>query len=566
MVEATGTQPPASDATSQAEAATSQAAGAPERRVQTSTMAELRRRAIWGMAMLFVLVMGVIAVLVVTTSQEGGEDQLLVRLAIAAVALPVAMAALTNRILAPASHLESTTDQLRTMYSQARLDALLDPITGLGNHRAFQEELHRQIEDAQRHKHPLALALVDLDDLKRVNDDHGHAGGDQLLGSMGRLLVAGSRSADRGFRIGGDEFALLLPHSDAPSAHAVIHRMLADALSAQTSFGRSFSFSAGVSAYPEPSRDGRILLRNADAALYWAKRHGRTDVQVFDPSRHGVSDDSRTTPELAEALDRLTAEGAMTAVFQPIYDLRSGEPVGYEGLVRPTDASFRDATALFTAAEVADRTVEMDMLAIRTIASSLEGPPEEDRYLSVNVSPRSLETDLFSVSELVAAVATCGLTPDRVIVELTEREAIADIERLRRNLQACQAAGFRVAADDVGAGNAGLRLLSEIQFDVVKIDLSLVQGGVLRDSALAVLRAIQDLAGQSNAKVVAEGIETVEQLEVVRRLGVSAGQGFLLAAPTSEAQAERIDIDRFIASHEARRQALLGSFNTAVPN
>ncbi|HEX6475094.1 MAG TPA: GGDEF domain-containing protein, partial [Candidatus Limnocylindria bacterium] len=262
----------------------------PEPNAQTSALADLRRRAIWGMAMLFVLVMGVIAVLVLTTSEDGGDSQLFLRLAIAAVALPVAMAALTNRILAPASHLESTTDQLRTMYSQARLDALLDPITGLGNHRAFQEELHRQIEDAHRHNHPVALALIDLDDLKRVNDERGHAGGDQLLGSMGRLLVAAARAADRGFRIGGDEFALLLPHADADVAHAVIHRMLADALSAQTSFGRSFSFSAGVSAYPEPSRDGRILLRNADAALYWAKRHGRTDVQVFDPTRHGVSD------------------------------------------------------------------------------------------------------------------------------------------------------------------------------------------------------------------------------------------------------------------------------------
>ena len=316
------------------------------------------------MAMLFVLVMAVLAVLVLTTSEEGGESQLLIRLAIAAIALPIAMAALINRILAPAAHLESATDELRTMYSQARLDALLDPITGLGNHRAFQEELHRQIEDAHRHNHPLALALFDLDDLKRVNDEHGHAGGDQLLGSMGRLLVAASRAADRGFRIGGDEFALLLPHSDAPAAHAVVHRMLADALSAQTTFGRTFSFSAGISAYPEPSRDGRRLLRNADAALYWAKRHGRTDVQVFDPNRHGVSDDSRTTPELAEALDRLTEDGAMTPVFQPIYDLATGKPVGFEGLVRPTElATFRDATALFTAAEVADRTVEMDMLA-----------------------------------------------------------------------------------------------------------------------------------------------------------------------------------------------------------
>ena len=516
------------------------------------------------MALLFVLVMTLVTILVWTATSDGKLGELLIRLTILAITIPIAMAGLTRRILAPASHLDSVTDQLRTKYSQARLDALLDPITGLGNHRAFQEELHRQIEDAHRHGHPLALAVMDLDGLKQVNDEHGHAGGDQLLGSMGRLIVSASRAADRGFRIGGDEFALLLPHADAGAAHAVIRRMLADALNAQTTYARPYSFSAGVSAYPDPSRDGRRLLRNADAAMYWAKRHGRTDIQVYDPERHGVSDDSRTTPELAEALDRMTEDGAITPVFQPIFNLMTGEPMGFEGLVRPTDAGgFRDATSLFTAAEVADRTVEMDLVAMRSIVSGL---PDRfaDRYLSINISPRSVETEQFSIAALQAVLSEHGLTPQQVVLELTEREQIGDMERLRENLQACQAAGFRIAADDVGAGNAGLRLLSEILFDVVKIDLSLVQGGVLRDSALSVVAAIQELAARSQATVVAEGIETVEQLVVVRRLGISAGQGYLLAPPGPDPVAEPIDVERLIDSHEARRKALLGGWDAIV--
>lgn len=517
------------------------------------------------MALLFVMVMTLVTVLVWTASSHGELGELIVRLAILAVSIPVAMAAVTRQILSPASDIDSVADQLRTKYSQARLDALMDPITGLGNHRAFQEELHRQIEDARRQGHPLALAVFDLDGLKQVNDEHGHAGGDQMLGSMGRLIGAASRASDRGFRIGGDEFALLLPHADADAAHAAVRRMLADALNSQTTFGRPYSFSAGVSAYPDPSRDGRQLLRNADAAMYWAKRHGRTDVQRYDPERHGTTDDSRSTPELAEALDRMADEGAITPVFQPIFDLVSGEAVGFEGLVRPTAESggFRDATSLFTAAELADRTVEMDLIAIRAIVDGLPADLS-DQYLSINVSPRSLETTQFSVAELVAVLAERGVTPDRVVVELTERERIGDIERLRENLVACQAAGFRIAADDVGAGNAGLRLLSEIQFDVVKIDLSLVQGGVLRDSALSVLGAIQDLAARSEAKVVAEGIETVEQLMVVRRLGIDAGQGYLLAPPGPEPTAEPIDMERLIESHEARRRALLGGWDALL--
>jgi diguanylate cyclase (GGDEF)-like protein len=542
--------------------------GGPDRpdpaKSQKAALGELRGSVLWGMGGFFALAMAVVTISVTVGGLSDGS--LLLRLGLLAVALPLAMAALTLRILGPAAELQRMSEELSTLYSQARLDALLDPITGLGNHRAFQEELHRQIEGATRHEHPVALAIIDLDDLKRVNDEHGHAGGDQLLGSMGRLLVGMSRATDRAFRIGGDEFALILPHSNAPDAHAVIRRVLSAALSAQTTFGRPFSFSAGVSAYPIPSQDGRRLLRNADAALYWAKRHGRTDVQVYDPERHGVSDDSRSTPELAQAIDHITGKHAIVPVFQPIFDLESGQPVGFEGLVRPGEgADFRDATALFTAAEVADRTVELDMLAIDTIASGV-GAGLGDRYLSVNLSPRTLEADQFSVSELVSILGRRGLTPDRVILELTEREAIEDLERLRGNIAASRSAGFRIAADDVGAGNAGLRLLSELEFDVVKIDLSLVQGGVLRDSALAVLSAIQDIAAQAHAVVVAEGIETVEQLDVIREAGITRGQGYLLAEPASEPIADVVEIERLVDSHRARRRALLGSWGSTSGN
>jgi diguanylate cyclase (GGDEF)-like protein len=529
---------------------------------QNAALGQLRGSVLWGMGLFFVLAMAVVAVSVTFGATDGGT--LLPRLGLVAVILPLAMAAVTRRILGPAADLQRLSLQLRTLYSQARLDALLDPISGLGNHRAFQEELHRQIEDAARDGHPVALAIVDLDDLKRVNDEHGHAGGDQLLASMGRLLVGVSRATDRAFRIGGDEFALILPHADADDAHAVIRRVLSSALSAEATIGRSFSFSGGVSAYPSPSQDGGRLLRNADAALYWAKRHGRTDIQVYDPARHGVSDDTRSTPELAQAIDQVTGQGALMPVFQPIFDLTTGHPVGFEGLVRPGEgADFRDATALFTAAEVADRTVELDMLAIDTIAAAV-GDGLGDAYLSVNLSPRTLEADQFRVSELLAVLGRNGLTPDRVVLELTEREQVEDMERLRTNLQACRAVGFRIAADDVGAGNAGLRLLSEIEFDIVKIDLSLVQGGVLRDSALAVLTAIQDIAARADATVVAEGIETVDQLDVIREVGISHGQGYLLANPAPELQGDTIGIDTLVDSHRARRLSLLGSWGSSA--
>ena len=529
---------------------------------QHAAHGELRTRVHRGIAFFFASVMAMVTIAVAAAGEPDGW--LIARLAFLAATIPVAMYLLAREILGPALELERTTDELRTLYSQARLDALLDPISGLGNHRAFQEELHRQTADAARHEHSLALAMFDLDDLKRVNDEFGHAGGDRLLAAMGRLLVQSSRPGDRAFRIGGDEFALMLPRADASSAHAVVRRILASALSAETILQRAFSFSAGVSAYPDPSADGRLLIRNADAALYWAKRHGRTDVQIFDPERHGVADDRRSTAELADALDLVIGGEQLTPVYQPILDLDTGRPVGFEGLVRPTeDAPFRDASALFTAAEVADRTVELDMLAISIIAGGLEGELG-DAYLSVNLSPRTLETDQFRSSELVDTLQRHGLTPDRIVLELTEREAIEDLDGLQRNLQACREAGFRIAADDVGAGNAGLRLLSEVHFDLVKIDLSLVQGGVLRDSAVAVLRAIQGIADRANATVIAEGIETVEQLEVIRGVGITRGQGYLLAMPGPDLQLEGADVDGLLSDHRDSQRALLNPWESVA--
>ncbi|HSK93765.1 MAG TPA: bifunctional diguanylate cyclase/phosphodiesterase [Candidatus Angelobacter sp.] len=508
-----------------------------------------------GLALYFVLVMTVVTMLVAVAGEAGLP--LVLRLGVLAAILPPAMTLVARAILNPAALMDSETEQLRTLYSQARLDALLDPITGLGNHRAFQEELHRQVEDAGRHDHALSLAIIDVDDLKRVNDEHGHAGGDQLLSAVGRLLGSSIRAADRGFRIGGDEFAVLFPHADGSAAHAIMRRILAAAVAGESTFGRPLSFSGGVTAIPEPSVDGRRMLRDADAALYFAKRHGRTDVQLFDPERHGESGDPRTGAELADLVDQVIARRALSPVFQPIFDLSSGAPVGFEGLVRPAaDSGFRDASVLFRAAELTERTVDLDMLAIETIVEGLDDVMG-DAYLSINLSPRSIEIEQFQVAALVNALAVRSLAPGRIVLELTEREAIEDMDRLRTNLQACQAAGFRIAADDVGAGNAGLRLLSEIQFDVVKIDLSLVQGGVLRDSAVSVLRAIQDLAVRAGATVVAEGIESIEQLQVVRNLGIATGQGYLLAPPATELVGVVIDVEQLLESHEARRRALL---------
>jgi len=239
---------------------------------------------------------------------------------------------------------------------------------------------------------------------------------------------------------------------------------------------------------------------------------------------------------------RVAAAGALVAVFQPIFDLRTGRPRGFEGLVRPMPGSgFADPLELFSAAEAAGRTVELDLASLTTSITSfarLRLPGS----LTLNISPRTLESDQFSVHGVVQLLQRHGVEPGRVVLELTEREAVEEMEQLIRAVEACRAAGMRIAADDVGAGNAGLRLLSQLHFDIVKLDLSLVQGGVVMDSALAVLTALREMSERTQMTVVAEGIETREQLEVVRSLELSAGQGYLLGLPRALSQADRIDL------------------------
>jgi diguanylate cyclase (GGDEF)-like protein len=466
-----------------------------------------------------------------------------------AVTIPTFLSIVARGVLREAGALELERAEMQQLYGQARRAALLDGLTGLGNHRAFQDELALQLEEARRHDAPLALLLFDVDGLKAVNDSRGHAAGDRLLAAVGQVAAAIMRRGDRAFRVGGDEFAVLLPASDLEVGKAVGRRILAAALGGGDPSApiEPFSLSVGVSAYPEPSMETQDLYRQADAALYWCKRHGRTAVIAFDPNHHEDAVAERPIAQLAADVASVLRSRALRPVYQPIFSMQTGLPLGFEGLVRPGDgAPFSDASSLFAAAEAANQTVELDLLCLEIVASGAADLPN-DAYLSVNLSPRTLESTLFRSSELKGIFRRHAISLNRLVLELTERETVEDLDQLRRNVEACRAAGMRIAADDVGAGNAGLRLLSEIQFDVVKIDLSLVQSTTVHDPSHAILRALQSLAAQWNASVVAEGIETSEQLAVVRDLGISAGQGYLLGRPGKHPKADQIDLDGLTA-------------------
>jgi diguanylate cyclase (GGDEF)-like protein len=451
---------------------------------------------------------------------------------------------LLERSLRRVDDLRRRTLELTDLYDMARVDALRDPLTGLGNHRAFQEELDRAAQMARRHGQSTALLLLDVDDLKRTNDVHGHEAGDEMLQTVGRVVSANLRRTDRAFRIGGDEFAILSPGTTVEGAVTFGRRILAGTLDTQQQPGRrSVSLTIGISAIPDPSPDRNLLYRHADAALYWGKRHGRTDIRAYDPALHGIADDDRPAAELAASIDRVVEERLLRPAYQPVCSLTDGTCLGYEGLVRPrADSGFRNPSAMFIAAESVSRTVELDLAAVREIAAGARDLTPE-RYLTVNLSPRTVEAAAFNPHEIIAIFGSAGIGPGRLVVELTEREAVEDIDQLARGLRILRRAGVRIAADDVGAGNAGLRLLSQIDFDVIKIDMSLIRTEAFLAPSQAVLRALIDMAQRRGATTVAEGIETPAQLRSLRQLGVNVGQGYLLGMPQDLPVGGDVDLD-----------------------
>ena len=216
--------------------------------------------------------------------------------------------------------------------------------------------------------------------------------------------------------------------------------------------------------------------------------------------------------------------------------------LGFEGLIRPDpNGPLPNTERLFAAAAASGRTVELDLACIEAVVNGARaiGP---DRLLTLNLSPRTLEVKDFDAAWLLKSLVRNGISPSRVIIELTEREEVDDLVRLRRTFATLQQYGLRLAADDVGAGNAGLRLLSQVQFDIVKIDLSLVQDGVRRLGSRAVLQSLRDLALSQDARIVAEGVETAQQLQVIRELDIGAGQGFLLGRPEVSVDKTFVDV------------------------
>lgn len=414
--------------------------------------------------------------------------------------------------------------------------ATRDGLTDLPNHRAFQDEFEQAVSLAQRNGDPLALALIDLDNFKQVNDRRGHPEGDEILCRLAEILRNG-RSADRPFRIGGDEFALMLQRTDAEGARMLSQRLV------KTLSSAGIPVSVGVATL-YPGESAKDLRSEADAALYEAKRAGGGRAALFADIRGPIA---ITTAAKRDAVNRLIDEGELRTVFQPIWALDAELLVGLEALSRPDPAyKLSGPEEAFDVAEQLGRVPELDRLCTATALGSAEAVLPPQALLFLNVAPKTLELGSETVEWIADQVEDAGLAAERVVIEVSERFP-ARTAPVADSLVALRKRGFQLALDDVGTGNSGLEMLRRIGADYVKLDRSIVAAASTEPNARGVLMAMATYARQTGAFVIAEGIEDEETLAFLRGIQASdfapqtiiqGGQGFALGAPEQQPSLE----------------------------
>ena len=431
---------------------------------------------------------------------------------------PLATSLIRVTLLAVVVRLAVTLRWLARQRAHLEAVAQRDPLTGVANHRTLHERLAFERERAAVGATPLSVVVLDMDYFKRFNDTYGHQEGDAALQAIARVLVAEVAGAGIVGRVGGEEFAIVLPHAGPDAAYEIAERCRT-ALARLPLHGSGISCSTGVASHPDDDPEGTRLLELADGALYWAKRSGRGQSRRFDP-REVVLLSSREQHE--QVLTVLATPGALTPVFQPIVELATGRVAGYEALTRFLDTQpVRSPDMWFAQARRCGLGPALEARAIEVALAACDRPA--GTFLSLNLSPAAL------LSREVFRVLPNDLSD--IVIELTEDELFATGEALDTCLAALRARGARIAVDDAGAGYAGLQQLIRVKPEIVKVDRSLVCGVQEDDSRRAMLEALSRFAISTGASVCAEGIEETAEIELLGRFDIAYGQGYLLARP-----------------------------------
>ncbi|HEY2929751.1 putative bifunctional diguanylate cyclase/phosphodiesterase [Piscinibacter sp.] len=424
--------------------------------------------------------------------------------------------------------------------TESRLDylAYYDPVTGLANRHAANEQIERLIQAGGRGSEGFALLLLDLDDFKVVNDTLGHAVGDQLLRALAERLTASMRATDRVFRFGGDEFVMLAPRVGGRLQLQLLGQAAMLALEAPVTLGSHelrVRGSVGLAQFPADASDAAGLIRAADTAMYEAKRQGKNTSAIFHADlERGARARMRLDADLRRAIER----NELRLCYQPIVDLRQQRMVGVEALLRWDHPELGTVSPVdfIALAERSGVIVDIGQWVLHTACRQMKAWADAghaELHVAVNVSAVQLRRGL--KRQVDAALAASLADPRCLEIEITEHSMVEDIASNVAQLAALGERGIRVAVDDFGTGLSSLAYLKRLPINKLKIDRAFVKDLPHSSDDAAIALAIISMARSLGLTVVAEGVETEAQRSFLLAQGCECAQGFLFSRPVDPA-------------------------------
>ena len=425
-----------------------------------------------------------------------------------------------------------------------------DALTDLPNRTLFATELEAALAQVQRSRTNAAVFGLDLDDFKAVNDSLGHSAGDELLQLVGRRISDCLRDEDLVARLGGDEFAILqVSPTSYDEASNLAERLVTELTRPFTIMGQEIRIGAsvGVAIAPEDGDDPETLLRHADLALYRAKDEGKSNYRFFEPEMNARLQKRR---ELERDLRGALEKGDFELHYQPLIDINDQRVCGCEALLRwrhPVQGDVQPGEFIPLAEETGLIAIIGDWVLREACAEANRWP--ETLTVAVNVSPVQFRNTQL-VTSILSALASSGLDPKRLEIEITESVLLVNSDANLATLHALRGLGVKIAMDDFGTGYSSLAYLSNFTFDKIKIDRSFVRQIGRNRHCEAIISVIAKLGEKLDIVTVAEGVETAKQLKHLRDEGCKQAQGFLLSRPLSAS-----DLRRFLAHLPSLRLA-----------
>jgi diguanylate cyclase (GGDEF)-like protein len=446
------------------------------------------------------------------------------------------------------SYIFDITDRKR-VEEVLQYQAFHDPLTDLPNRALFQEQLSLAIANAHRNQTQMAVIFLDLDCFKNINDSLGHSTGDRLLQLFAQRLRTCMREGDTLARWGGDEFTILLPHIHSIEETAKFSQRLIETLKLPFEIGEHQLYvkkSLGIAIYPQDGEDPETLLKNADAAVYRAKEQGRNRYQFYSSTMTSqVSEWLR----LEHLLHQAIAKEELFLTYQPQLNIATGKIIGMEALVRwhHPELGLVSPAKFIPLAEDNGLIVPIGEWVLKTACAQNKAWQRLGLpcfKVSVNLSARQFQH--VNLVEMVAQVLEeTDLDPQWLELEITETTIMQNVKFACKALERLEQIGIRISLDDFGTGYSSLGYLKQFPFHTLKIDQSFVRDLSINSRDTAIISAVIALGRGLNLRVIAEGVETQQQLDILQSLQCEAIQGYWLSKPLT-AQ----DVVNFLACHQ----------------